>query len=246
MLSFEKIRKNEVNVEGSEQAGAFDIARDTVLQRNPVAVLIQDTKGNSSKAISPASQGGKTKRKWASIGQTGDQENVRDSTDGKVTWTLHMGYSNKDFKSSLEVKISTRQQLSSVIEWVEKRNGETVTPGKEAEGGRWAPFTAQEAYLKSGYRDLIMDQRNATLSKRLKHDEQAPPSKKDQNDNEEMEMGKLEDDDDDDSEEDEEATDEKGFAEVEQLLSVLIFNGYLRRLPRSRPPQAANSSSDGV
>lgn len=265
---FREHKEREVNVDTSEQGTEVEITKDTVLRRNPVAVISKDKPTTTSAAAAkrPAcppptafDKGGRKRALQSMLGD--DKEGGGDDDDGrerqgKESWTLHLAFGNKDFKSSLEAKIFVKRAMGCVLDWVERRQGARgPDAANEADGGRWAAFTAGQLYSESGYRDLVKARKAARdqRRKRRRSEDQNAKAKrhvrKNENDDgddddDEEGMGRFEDEDD---EEDEDEMDEEeqregavgGFGDVEQLLSVLVFNGYLTKVKSNKAKEGA-------
>lgn len=175
------------------------------------------------------------------------EEEEQNERDGKESWSLHVSFGNKDFKSSLEVKLFVKREMACILEWIEKRNGGRSTDAPEP-GGRWAPFTAGQLYSESGYREWVKARKEERDQRRKRRrSEAAARSGVDQNQEStshetiaRLRVLMQEDDQDGDDdigqwEDEEEEFDEEqehvgGFSDLEQLLSVLLFNGYLTKV----------------
>jgi len=199
-----------------------------ILLRSPV-LLTQEQRASKSK----------NKRPLLSAlhkNESGEGEKCGD-VEGKESWTIHVAFGNKDFKSNLEVKLSLKHELACIVEWIEARRGDR---------DHGVPFSAGQLYAESGYRDWVKARKEEIIHRKKRRtagaEDQNMESKRhyelmaSEDDGEER-MGHFEDE--YDIEGDLEEGDEEfagGFSEVEQLLSVLVFNGYLRLL-RHQPTQ---------
>ncbi len=173
-------------------------------------------------------------------------------------WDLHLGFGNKDFKSSHSVKVVVPSELSPVLEWIEQRR---FLEESEAaiDGARWAEvqFTAGEVYEKSGYRALAKarkeDFERTRANKKAK--------KKKHHDDDQVDGGGVVDDgyrkqeieieggwEDEGVEEEEDEVDSNdncgGFGALERLLSVLVFNGYLSKVKKTKKTKKKKKKQD--
>ncbi len=108
-------------------------------------------------------------------------------------WDLHLGFGNRDFKSSHSVKVVVPSELSPVLEWIEQRRFIEEQSEAAIDGARCAEvqFTAGEVYEKSGYRALAKARKEAFEGRRRRRRRANKKAKKKHHDDDDDEVDEV-------------------------------------------------------
>jgi hypothetical protein len=221
-------REKLVDVAKSEQGGHVDITRHTLLVRNPLATVIPENDPL------PRPHGDST---WLDADKAW--------LEAEEPWLLDVGFGNKDFRSNLQVKLIVKNRLACVLYWLEGSNPTPADmPYKNDGRDRWASFTAGDLYQQSHYRTLVRRHKEQHKAADLTNASCKPTCLKGKEIRGEDPLGGDLQEDMQWDEHDEENQGRLGFGDVEELLSVLVFNGYLRVI-RTNHDDKNTSSIEG-